>query len=314
LAELESSDAALRIALPPRLNHGRGAVRVDGVSGLVWSGTTLLNPPFVDDPSYAEQLVRRSFVHAHASRAVEIPGSVYVLRHVWERNTYHLLWDLLPQLALVDQAGVTRVLVGSELGTDHRFRQLVIENLGFRRLDVVATDRVTRVHSPFFGHAGWPTREIASWIVERFAPSDAEPDRRIMILRDESDGRSVVNLDEIAPIAARHGFESFRPESHTFEEQIRTFAAARFVVGVHGAGLANVVFRGRRPLTVLELLPDSMRHPFYFNLVRCLGAEYRAMSARPIARAGTFRDDDVWVDPGTFDAALTAMVPSEAPS
>jgi capsular polysaccharide biosynthesis protein len=267
----------------------------------------LLNPPFVDEPAYGERLIARSLRRVLFARPKEIAGPVYLLRHVWERHIYHLLFDLLPQLSLAERAGVRRVLVGERLYRDRRFRRLVLHNPRFTSLEVMASDEVVIADRPFLGHAGWPTPATARWVADRVAPDAAGPDRRILILRRPGDGRSVANLHELEPVAERHRLEMITLEDHSFDRQVEIFAAARVVIGVHGAGLANVVFRGRRPLTVVELVPGAIRHPFYFNLVPCLGAEYRGLPVSSLPTGRTFREHDVSVDPSLFDAALDSL-------
>ena len=54
--------------------------------------------------------------------------------------------------------------------------------------------------------------------------------------------RRLVNEEKLIAALADRGFEIFTPEEHPFEEQVKTFAAAKVVVGPGGAGMFNSIF------------------------------------------------------------------------
>ena len=68
--------------------------------------------------------------------------------------------------------------------------------------------------------------------------------RRLWISRQKlnSPKRRVANMAEIAPVLGRYGFEEVNAEDLDLASQIALFAEAEMIAGVHGAGLANMVF------------------------------------------------------------------------
>ncbi len=70
------------------------------------------------------------------------------------------------------------------------------------------------------------------------------PRRRVWISRQKltAPKRRVANMEQIAPVLARYGFEEVFLEDLGLAEQIALFASAQSVAGVHGAGLANIIF------------------------------------------------------------------------
>jgi capsular polysaccharide biosynthesis protein len=204
--------------------------------------------------------------------------------------------------------GLDRVLVSETLYTSARFRRLVVDNPRVGDVEVLSRSSIVKVDRPVFGRVGWPTPELGSWLTDHIAPAvAASPERRLLIVRGRDSGRSFVNRDEVEQIAKSRGFDAVMLEDYSFEDQIELFASARVVVGVHGAGLANLVFRGRRPLTVLELVPDTMSHAFYYNLVRCLGGDYRAIRVGSTGAGVDYRLKNVAVAPGQLDRALAEL-------
>lgn len=78
--------------------------------------------------------------------------------------------------------------------------------------------------------------------------------RRVLLSRRHS-GNPRISPDETAlveEVATRHGFVPLQLEALDFRERAEALFNAECVVGVHGAGMANILF-GRSTLRVLEL-------------------------------------------------------------
>ena len=53
----------------------------------------------------------------------------------------------------------------------------------------------------------------------------------------------VVNLsNQVEKLLARYGFETVYLETMSISDQVRLFQTAEFIIGPHGAGLANLLF------------------------------------------------------------------------
>lgn len=76
----------------------------------------------------------------------------------------------------------------------------------------------------------------------------------LYLARPRDRWRSIANDDEVTAALESRGFTTLRPESMPLVEQIRTFARARRVVAMHGAGLTNMLFAPRARL--LELIGE----------------------------------------------------------
>ncbi len=112
------------------------------------------------------------------------------------------------------------------------------------------------------------------------------PTRKIYIRRRPGGWRAVANDDEVANRLEADGFETTRPEGLALAEQTRLFAQARIIVGMHGAGLANLLFAPHA--AILELTGDYG------------GGEYLSMASGLNNRYASLRcptkGDDIVVD------------------
>ena len=100
---------------------------------------------------------------------------------------------------------------------------------------------------------------------------------RIYVTRKKAKYRKVVNEEEVIRLVSDYGFSVIDFDDMSFWEQVTQMRAAKSVIAVHGAGMANIVFAN--PQTkVLELLHEyksPMAYRFsYWIVCRTLGVDY----------------------------------------
>jgi capsular polysaccharide biosynthesis protein len=126
---------------------------------------------------------------------------------------------------------------------------------------VLAADEL--VYSSLLLHHDMPSC-LARRVFDHLSQSvcaDPLPDTWIYVSRADSSARPMRNEVELATTLAAFGIETVVPGTLSIEQQIRTFRAARLVIGPHGAGLGNIVFC--RPRTVMyELMPEHWADSF----------------------------------------------------
>jgi capsular polysaccharide biosynthesis protein len=119
--------------------------------------------------------------------------------------------------------------------------------------------------------------------------------------------RKPVNEELLISIASSFGFEIFWPEEDQ-DQQIAVFREAAFVVGPHGAALANVAFCPPQS-KILEFVPSDYALPYIYTLCVSSGLGYAHIvgQSEPQREADPFGSSqyDFLVDAGTFQSALT---------
>ena len=85
--------------------------------------------------------------------------------------------------------------------------------------------------------------------------------------------RLCLNEEALIEAMAARGFHIFEPEAHSFEEQVRTFAAARVVVEPGGAGMYNTVFC-QPGTTVVSIEPMLNWLTHHINMFDSMGHHY----------------------------------------
>ncbi len=86
--------------------------------------------------------------------------------------------------------------------------------------------------------------------------------RRIFISRKKAELRKILNEDDITTFLDTYGFETILLENLSVVEQAQLFYESEWIIGIHGAGLTNLVFT--RPGThVIELFQEHLDETFF---------------------------------------------------
>jgi antitoxin component YwqK of YwqJK toxin-antitoxin module len=245
--------------------------------------------------------------------------------HKYAANFCHWLLEALPRLLaarpLIDADPALRILIDLDFGGcfDNVFAAQHLALCGIDPARIVPYDpaRIYAAHEVVYPGP-----------VHRLRPSAERLRRLRQALRPAPHGRISGHMDD-APVlvitrqqaASRHLRDHDRmmaalrqelgadavceieggilPEA----ENMAMFARARAIVGVHGAGLVNVLFAATGT-PVIEILPEDYAEVDCFaHLCRELGMSYRAVRTAP-----TGVDEAVSVEPGEVVAAVRSAL------
>jgi capsular polysaccharide biosynthesis protein len=93
--------------------------------------------------------------------------------------------------------------------------------------------------------------------------------RRLLVAR-KGPTRMIHNFRQVYSFLSKHGFETVYLDGMSVVDQIVLFQNAEFIVGPHGAGLANLLFCD--PGTkVIEFMPSAEMRPFFWLISEKLG-------------------------------------------
>ena len=236
------------------------------------------------------------------------------LRDTGEENYFHFYNDVLAKLFFLEEklglAPDVPLLVSKRLYERPYFQYFLAHPYLRDRRWVVQDAQYVRSHRTYFCKPLTHTPQYYRRILDMVRPEDravAGPrDRRLFITRSPRRLRFIENNAEVAGICQELGFEVLDFDELTLPEQIQAVGQARYVVGIHGAGLANILFRGGQPLGLLEIYPPATYFPFhYIMLANQLGYQYDGLiglaGSQPFS--GGFR-----VNPAELRQRLAALL------
>jgi capsular polysaccharide biosynthesis protein len=210
-----------------------------------------------------------------------LDGLCLVLASDWATGNYgHFLFDVLPRLYLVEEAGY-RLEQFDHVLAPHQMKPqaALLRQAGLREDQMLWSSQAAaytceRLIAPTFpGVRRSLTAWAASFLRRRFAPVERSQERRLYIKRDTT--RRLHNEAELIAALEPLGFAAYLPGADARDPRAM-FAAAEVIVGGHGAGLADLVF-APSGAQVVELIPTDQVLPYYFCAAVSAGLRYTAI-------------------------------------
>jgi capsular polysaccharide biosynthesis protein len=249
--------------------------------------------------------------------AVRIDGTVVVLDDdVRPLNYCHWLVDWLPRLAFLGEL-VHRpdtFVVVPPLGAEYQWETLALCGVPRERVVQLATMRGLRARRlllpsdlremphPGHGAAPWVTNYLRATLGYGafLGGLDGPPRRRkLYVSRDDAARRRVLNEAELLTALALLGYEPVSLAGLPVARQIALFACASHIVGLHGAGLANIVFADHAT-TLVEIFPATYGMPSFYVLAAGMGMTYASYISDRVSAGERAQLDDISVDVPDF--------------
>ncbi len=301
---------------------------VIGASGLVAVGERLLQDSMHSIDAWRPESVVAAIDFGQGARfkrplrlpGQALPGTWFCAVSGGWRNYAHWLTETLPRLYLFRLLrGVLpdlQLLVPDFGASPAHARTLELLGIGgpfVRRLaddEVVAPETLWCAPGIDVWNLPVLCRTAAQSLVVAL-PAEAAggaPAERVYISRQGSI-RHVANFAAIAPVLEAFGFTVLAMETLTLDQQIRAMQHARYVVGEHGAGVANIMFC-RPGARLLELFNPAGAQPAHWALASLCGLDYGYLVGRHAPAPHASEPDgnaDYTIDPDQLAAGLRAM-------
>jgi hypothetical protein len=206
----------------------------------------------------------------HIERAI-------LLRHPWGDNNYfHFYNDILPKMGILSDLKLFSdlpIIVSKKLYNSSYFQTAIkLANLQDRSWiiqykEYIKVDKLICIRSHELTKQGI----FRNLRLLNFDTSSPRENKKILLLRPPNTQRTLSNRDEVIKMCLNLGFECVDCSKISLEDQINTFANARYIIGEHGAAFANIIYRYGKPLDVIEIFPPEHISTCYFVISQCLG-------------------------------------------
>ncbi len=244
----------------------------NGFYGLLWRDSIALD---VTGSGW-----RREHAAIVSDRRIErlsLPCGAWFIE-VWSGNYFHWMTRCLPKAHLLSQAYPDLPLLVPSGIRLSAFQQESLAKLGLSDRVLHLPSRRTQVHSLAVVEGMTAINpEMLLSVRQRLCVTN-EPSLDIFVSRRNAKWRRLRNENELADRLAARSFVSVTFEDLSFQQQIELMSKARTLVGVHGAGLTNMMF-ARPGLRVVEIADPEFTNPDYFWLARSSGHGYALVNA-----------------------------------
>jgi capsular polysaccharide biosynthesis protein len=225
-----------------------------------------------------------------------------------EYNHYHLLIDVVPRLLAFAHepalAGIP-ILVNRHTYESEVVRELVRQTPALAGRLVAPPERFVKVRRLHVRNLPGLTREKFLALQSAFGMAPVEPKRRLFLTRNVA-RRAMINQAKVAECLAPLGFEAVDFAGMSLPRQIALARETRYLVAIHGAGIANFLFHQVGALDLLELRPDDMRYQWFFrHMAEAMDWGYDVLSGSAEAASQSFQ-----VNPDTVAARAQEMLES----
>jgi hypothetical protein len=198
-----------------------------------------------------------------------------------DKNYWHILHDIIGQVYLAKQHKLDELpfIISSDLYKQKIFQFLITNNLYLKNLNWVVQDKnYYNVKNIFFIQKKINSSEQLTWIRETTNfEKTTNLNRSIFLTRSNKRKRFLSNSLEIEMIAKKIGFEIVDSDDLSINEQLSLFYSCKNIIGLHGAGLTNIIF-SKSKLTLLEIFPINYIQPHYYWLCKDFNYNYNAIT------------------------------------
>ena len=258
----------------------RGDLRLEYATGLIYSG---IRPIFGSTDGLHSDVPPTRPVAIFSRRARKVDQAI-VLHSRYEDSYYHFLFDFVPKLEIIDRAGIAAtvpVIVTEGLAGKTFFVEAIGLGLfGSRPVIVQGKKEVITARELYVVRPDAYTERQLSFPAKRFGSiADSRARDRLYISRSGTPGtsRQIINEEDLVVRLRELGFSVIDPGRIPLADQIACFARSSIIVGPHGAGLANILFRYGAPMALVEMInPTKKYHHHFFQISTHCGYFYRA--------------------------------------
>ncbi len=208
----------------------------------------------------------------------KIDGNILILAQGASGDNYsHWLLDILPKIKLASlQYNINKIdyFYFSKLNS---FQLEILKLIGINKNKFIDTEKnkhcfskkiIFTSHPNYFkGTFSEAQSSMPKWIIRylrkkflKFVKKNKKTYQKIYIDRSDSifNHCKLINNNEIANVLKSKGFKILKLSELSFLNQITIFNNAKFIIGPHGAGFANLIFC-KKNTKVLEIRPHN--HP-----------------------------------------------------
>ena len=223
-------------------------------------------------------------------------------------NYWHWLFDVLPRFKIIDEKIDLKTIDFFLLpGTSEKFQNETLDLLGIpihkrlssRKFRHIKTELAIAVDHPYVlkNNPSEEIQKIPDWIIAdlrkkflRFTNKKKFPKKFYIDRKDSKSNhrhlRRVLNEDEVKNFLKKKDFEILTLSDFSFTDQVTLFNNASCIVGLHGAGFANLTFC-KNETKILEF-KSSTTGQVCENLAKKVNLNYEEITVQ--AKENDFQD------------------------
>lgn len=230
----------------------------------------------------------------------------------YSSNYFHWINDVLPKLVLLEQRGIKAAVLLPKNLSNSKFILGSLELMGWDHI-IVERENLLLVKKLFVpdhtaGSGNQNPIYFREVVLKLSKTTKSNKNRRIFITRRNSSTRNIVPLDPFENLLKSKGIEIVEAESLTFIEQKNLFSECSHLIGVHGAGLTNMIFMQPKS-KVLEIRRNDDQHNYcYFSMANIINIRYYYFLAGSANASTVVQEDNFIVDLKRIEVLIDSFI------
>lgn len=236
---------------------------------------------WITGTGYAESLLYRITqrkLSSHSKLILEAENATCIGDYPYD-NYSHLILDTLPRIFSLYhtdllQINKPQVFIPNTFSAEYKnlLSYLLPDYCEARFIDASLNARVkaqTYYHLPHFTEhsKGYLPVEVQQFIKKKLAEyyslQQSTGKKRIYISRQNAGKRKFDEEQPILTLLKKYGFETVHLELSSLKQQLELFAQAEVVIGIHGAGLTNLLWSSQ--CSVIEIFPSAKHNAWQYE-------------------------------------------------
>lgn len=233
----------------------------------------------------------------------------------WSNGYFHWMCDVLPKLALLESTHSDCHILLPEDYTSAYISE-TLKHFDFKGIERIPKKCYANVSDLYvcekIAPSGNYNPQIMHMLRDKFLSKNINKEvngnERIYISRSKVERRKILNEDQMIPLLEKYGFKVIHFEDYSLSQQIEIARNSKYLVGLHGAGLTNIMFMNSNS-SVLELKAENDRtNHCYFSIASVMDINYFYLFCKQEDITKSIQDGNVFINVKQLEEELDFML------
>jgi capsular polysaccharide biosynthesis protein len=199
----------------------------------------------------------------------------------WSTGYFHWMLDSLPRLLESIVKSETAIFLPANF-VSLPFVIPSLEAMGFYNIKFMQANKYYLFNHLIFNTHSAPTgnynektiRQLRDILTSKLKDDSINLGERIFVSREKAERRKLINETDFVSILENFGFSIIYFENYSWNEQVSICSKAKYLIGLHGAGLSNMLFMPANSVVLEFRKVGDSHNNCYFSLASALGHSY----------------------------------------
>ena len=230
----------------------------------------------------------------------------------WTNNYFHWLTEALPRILYLKKhfAGII-ILLPHSYKSEYQLTSLKLLNIKYKRFhEIVYVNQLILPsrQAPYSAHYNPYYINLLAQELKLNINSKTDFGDKIYVTRINAAYRKIANEKEIIPILLSYGFKIIDFAWYSLDEQVSIASNAKILIGIHGAGLSNMIFMQKQSIVLEFSLENQFMDKCYYTLANACELEYHYQFCKSTSDNKTYSSADIVVNTNEFEYNLNSIL------